>query len=59
MDRFFGIPASPLCNHAAQAAPAQEQSRLAQAQAMMDAAKPAAPQAQSDNVSDLLNQLNF
>ena len=31
----------------------------AQAQAMMDAAKPAAPQAQSDNVSDLLNQLNF
>ena len=43
--------------------PAPEASRLAQAQAMMDAAKPApspqAAQAQSDNVSDLLNQLNF
>lgn len=38
---------------------AQPDGRLAQAQAMMDEAKPAPSQAQSDNVSDLLNQLNF
>ena len=44
---------------AAQQAQAQPDGRLAQAQAMMDAAKPAPSQAQSDNVSDLLNQLNF
>lgn len=42
---------------------AQPDGRLAQAQAMMDAAKPApapeAAQAQQANVADLLNQLNF
>jgi hypothetical protein len=43
---------------------AQPDGRLAQAQAMMEEAKPAAPkpdaaQAQNANVADLLNQLNF
>ena len=42
---------------------AQPDGRLAQAQAMMEEAKPApapeAAQAQQANVTDLLNQLNF
>ena len=44
---------------AAKAAPAQEASRLARAQAMMDEGAKPAPQSQSGNVEDLLNQLNF